>query len=132
LLQAVVESGASRFRPILLTTLTTVLGVAPLILADSAQARFLLPMAVSLAAGVSFATLVSLLLIPCLMVAAAGVRQRWQGGQLGVAESGDVEQAYVAGREAGMSLNPRNPYGDPVLHAAWEAGCQDAAGERAA
>ena len=133
LLQAVVEAGASRFRPILLTTLTTVLGVAPLILADSAQARFLLPMAVSLAAGVSFATLVSLLLIPCLMVVVAGLRQRWLGsGEVGVAAGEGVEQAYVAGREAGMSLNPANPYHDPVLHAAWEAGCQDAGGERAA
>jgi multidrug efflux pump subunit AcrB len=133
LLQAVVEAGACRFRPILLTTLTTVLGVGPLILADSAEARFLLPMAVSLAAGVMFATLVSLLLVPCLMVAGASWRQRWQGVTgLHSEQPRGVEEAYLAGREAALMPRMHNPHTDPVLHAAWEAGCQDVACERAA
>lgn len=132
LLQAVVEAGSNRFRPILLTTLTTVLGVAPLILADSAQARFLLPMAVSLSAGVMFATLVSLLLVPCLMVAGAS----WRRGLMQRADMAgggpDVEAAYAAGRQAGMSGNLHNPYTDPVLQAAWEAGSQDVDADQAA
>jgi multidrug efflux pump subunit AcrB len=132
LIQAVIEAGSSRFRPILLTSLTTVLGVTPLILADSAQARFLLPMAVSLAAGVMFATFVSLLLVPCLMVAAADWRQRLTGRFAVATASSDVDAAYTAGREAGLDRRRVNPYTDPVLQAAWEAGCQDAAAEQAA
>ena len=131
--QAVVEAGATRFRPILLTTLTTVLGVGPLILADSAQARFLLPMAVSLAAGVSFATLVSLVLVPCLMVAGDSWRQAWRRlPASNDADSGSVEFAYQAGREAALSGQRHNPCLDPVLQAAWEAGYQDALAERVA
>jgi len=132
LIQAAVEAGVSRFRPILLTSLTTVLGVTPLILADSAQARFLLPMAVSLAAGVMFATFVSLLLVPCLMVAAADWRQRLTARFSVAAVSADVDAAYAAGREAGLDRRQVNPYTDPVLQAAWEAGSQDAAADQAA
>lgn len=64
-LEAVWEAGAARFRPILLTTLTTFLGLTPLLLETSLQARFLIPMAISLAFGVVFATVITLLLIPC-------------------------------------------------------------------
>jgi multidrug efflux pump subunit AcrB len=63
--QAIREVGAARFRPILLTSLTTFAGLMPLILEKSVQAQFLIPMAVSLAFGVMFATTASLLLIPC-------------------------------------------------------------------
>ena len=55
----------ARFRPILLTSLTTFAGITPLLLERSVQARFLVPMAVSLAFGVLFATAISLLLVPC-------------------------------------------------------------------
>jgi multidrug efflux pump subunit AcrB len=55
-----------RFRPIVLTSLTTSLGVLPLILEKSVQARFLIPMALSLGCGVAFATLITLLLVPAL------------------------------------------------------------------
>lgn len=131
--QSVVESGVTRFRPILLTTLTTALGVGPLILTDSAEARFLLPMAVSLAAGVSFATLVSLVLVPCLMVAGASWHRAWK--RLPASNDSElvtVEQAYQLGREAGLQGQYQNPCDDPVLHAAWEAGYQDAQAERVA
>lgn len=62
--EAVRTSGVARFRPILLTTLTTFAGLLPLMMEDNAQARFLVPMAVSLAWGVLFATLITLLLVP--------------------------------------------------------------------
>ena len=63
---AAVSSGASiRFRAIILTSLTTFAGLTPMLLETSLQARFLIPMAVSLGFGVLFATFVTLLLIPC-------------------------------------------------------------------
>ncbi len=62
--EAVWEAGAARFRPILLTSLTTFAGLTPLLLERSMQAKFLVPMAVSLAFGVIFATFITLLLIP--------------------------------------------------------------------
>ena len=62
--EAVRNSGAARFRPILLTSLTTFVGLLPLIHEKSLNAQFLLPMAVSLAYGVLFSTFVTLLLVP--------------------------------------------------------------------
>ncbi|MFP4396912.1 MAG: efflux RND transporter permease subunit [Desulfonatronovibrio sp.] len=65
-LQAVTASGQRRFRPILLTSLTTFFGLSPMILETSLQARFLIPMAVSLGFGILFATGITLVLIPSL------------------------------------------------------------------
>ncbi|MDH3254203.1 MAG: efflux RND transporter permease subunit, partial [Acidobacteriota bacterium] len=64
--QAIRDSGMRRFRPILLTTATTFLGLSPMILETSLQARFLVPMAVSLGFGIVFATAITLILIPTL------------------------------------------------------------------
>ncbi len=64
--QVIEESGTRRFRPILLTTLTTFFGLMPMILEQSLQAKFLIPMAVSLGFGVLFATGITLLLVPSL------------------------------------------------------------------
>ena len=61
---AIREAGSNRFRPILLTSLTTFFGLAPLMLDRSMQAAFLVPMAVSLAFGVIFATFITLILVP--------------------------------------------------------------------
>ncbi len=61
---AVREAGVARFRPILLTSMTTFAGLLPLLLERSVQAAFLIPMAVSLAFGVMFSTLVTLILVP--------------------------------------------------------------------
>jgi multidrug efflux pump subunit AcrB len=66
--QAVVESAQRRFRPIILTSLTTSLGLTPIILEKSVQAQFLIPMAISLGFGILFATLITLLLVPSLYV----------------------------------------------------------------
>ncbi|MCJ2541265.1 MAG: efflux RND transporter permease subunit, partial [Candidatus Thermoplasmatota archaeon] len=64
--ESIHAAGASRFRPILLTSLTTFAGLTPLLLEKSLQARFLIPMAISLAFGVLFATFITLLLVPSL------------------------------------------------------------------
>ena len=61
---AIREAGGNRFRPILLTSLTTFFGLAPLMLERSMQAAFLVPMAASLAFGVLFATFITLILVP--------------------------------------------------------------------
>ena len=61
---ALIEAGVTRFRPIILTTVTTVAGLAPIILLRSEQGQFLVPMAVSVAAGLVFGTFITLLLLP--------------------------------------------------------------------
>jgi len=63
--ESIVAGGARRFRPVLLTSLTTFFGLAPMILEKSLQARFLVPMAVSLGFGVLGGTLIMLLIVPC-------------------------------------------------------------------
>lgn len=63
---AALDSAEQRFRPVLLTTLTTFCGVAPLMLETSIQAQIMIPMAISLGFGVLFATAITLLLVPCL------------------------------------------------------------------
>ena len=68
LIEAVCQAGLRRFRPILLTTLTTFGGLAPMIFETSRQARFMIPMALSLGYGILFATFISLLIVPCLYV----------------------------------------------------------------
>lgn len=66
---AVVSAGLARFRPILLTSITTVAGLYPLILAQSRQAQFLIPMAISVVYGVLFGTLFILLFLPAILLA---------------------------------------------------------------
>ena len=63
---AIIRAGVRRFRPILLTSLTTFCGLGPMIFETSVQARFLVPMAISLGYGVLFATLIILFLVPSL------------------------------------------------------------------
>jgi multidrug efflux pump subunit AcrB len=64
--EAVRLAGLRRFRPIILTTLTTFGGLAPMIFESSRQARFMIPMALSLGFGILFATVITLILVPCL------------------------------------------------------------------
>ena len=71
---AITQGGARRFRPILLTSLTTFFGLLPMIFEQSVQAKFLIPMAVSLGFGVLFATFIILLLVPALYMITEDVR----------------------------------------------------------
>ena len=66
IIDAVWNAGAARFRPILLTSLTTFAGLTPMLLETDLQARFLIPMAISLGFGILFATTITLLLVPCV------------------------------------------------------------------
>ncbi|NOY53091.1 MAG: efflux RND transporter permease subunit [Deltaproteobacteria bacterium] len=74
LFQAIIDGGTRRFRPILLTSLTTFFGLTPMILERSVQAQFLIPMAISLGFGILFATGITLLLIPSLYLVLEDVR----------------------------------------------------------
>ncbi len=78
-MQAAVESGAVRFRPILLTSLTTFFGLVPIVLERSMQAQIVIPMAVSLAFGIVFATAITLILIPCLYSIQANIHEFFMG-----------------------------------------------------
>jgi multidrug efflux pump subunit AcrB len=64
--EAIHEAGLRRFRPIMLTTLTTFGGLTPIILETSSQAEYLIPMAISLGFGIVFATSIILVIVPCL------------------------------------------------------------------
>jgi len=71
---AITCGGARRFRPILLTSLTTFFGLLPMIFEQSVGAKFLIPMAISLGFGVLFATFIILLLVPALYMIAEDIR----------------------------------------------------------
>ncbi|NWL16569.1 efflux RND transporter permease subunit [Pseudoalteromonas sp. Scap03] len=80
--EAVMQAGARRFRAILLTSVTTFIGVMPIIMETSLQAKIVIPMAVSLAFGVLFATVITLILIPCQYVALEDTKRiirKWRG-----------------------------------------------------
>jgi len=74
-LEAIHNAGIQRFRPILLTTLTTFGGLTPMIFETSRQARFLIPMAISLGFGILFAAFITLLLVPALYLIVEDLRQ---------------------------------------------------------
>ncbi|MEC4723975.1 efflux RND transporter permease subunit [Shewanella sp. D64] len=72
---AVLEAGCRRFRAIMLTSLTTFIGLMPIMTETSMQAQMVIPMATSLAFGVLFATVVTLMLIPCLYLAIEDIKK---------------------------------------------------------
>ena len=82
---AAIEAGTGRFRAIILTTITTFVGLFPLILETSFQAQFLIPMAISVAFGVLFSTIMLLLYFPCLILYFNDIRRArwwlWIGGE---------------------------------------------------
>ena len=67
-IEAISQAGIRRFRPIMLTTLTTFGGLMPLIFEKSLQAQYIIPMAISLGFGILFATGIILVLVPCLYI----------------------------------------------------------------
>ena len=78
---AIHQAGLRRFRPILLTTLTTFGGLTPIILETSRQAYYLIPMAISLGFGIVFATSIILVLVPCLYMVQEDVVTGVAGGR---------------------------------------------------
>ncbi|WP_440054494.1 efflux RND transporter permease subunit [Pseudoalteromonas sp. T1lg65] len=76
---AVIEAGCARFRAITLTSITTFVGVMPIIFESSLQAKFVVPMAVSLGFAVLFATLITLILVPALYIIMTDVGKAFSG-----------------------------------------------------
>jgi multidrug efflux pump subunit AcrB len=103
--QAIQEASISRFRPIILTSLTTFVGLSPLLVETSIQAQYLIPMAISLAYGVLFATFITLFLVPCSLTIiediGAGSRRTWERWRSSSQESnlGKTGAAEAAGNE---------------------------------
>jgi len=95
-IDAVIEAGRVRIRPILLTTVTTFLGISPLIFFASGQTAFLSPMAVSLGFGLMFATVLILVVLPCFYLIADDIRMhtcRFVRGVLNQPEPDDPQAA---------------------------------------
>lgn len=84
---AILQAAVRRFRPILLTTLTTFGGLAPMIFETSRQARFMIPMALSLGFGILFATVITLIILPCLYLALADAQAWLQARRTPVSDS---------------------------------------------
>jgi multidrug efflux pump subunit AcrB len=74
--EAVIEAACQRLRAVLLTSLTTIAGLTPLMFETSLQAQFLIPMAVSISFGLAFATFLVLVVVPVLLSAMEGLRER--------------------------------------------------------
>ena len=87
-------AGKRRFRPIILTSLTTFFGLMPMIMETSMQARFLIPMAIGLGFGVLFATGITLLLIPSLYLIHEDIMRLFSrgGGDETSSEAAVIEQ----------------------------------------
>jgi multidrug efflux pump subunit AcrB len=79
---SVVRAGIRRFRAIMLTSLTTFMGLAPMLLERSAQALEIVPMAISLAFGIVFATIITLLLVPSLYMILDDMDRWWQAREI--------------------------------------------------
>jgi len=93
--EAIIFGGTRRLRPILLTSLTTFFGLMPMIFETSVQARFLIPMAISLGFGVMFATVIALLIVPALYIVLEDVKSLF-GMKTGF-EHDDAEDHALAG-----------------------------------
>lgn len=88
---AIFEAGKSRFRAIFLTSITTIAGLAPLLLEKSRQAQFLKPMAISIAYGIAFATILTLLMLPLFLA----FSNKFKVGSKWLATGGQVTKEEV-------------------------------------
>ncbi|MBL7189088.1 MAG: efflux RND transporter permease subunit [Phycisphaerae bacterium] len=94
--EAIHQAGGRRFRPILLTTLTTFGGLAPMIFETSRQARFMIPMAISLGFGILFATTITLVIVPCLYLMAEDVQRAIRWLHLGNCEPAEIQDSGLS------------------------------------
>ena len=94
---ALEETALARFRPIVLTTITTVFGLLPLIFEKSIQAQFLIPMAISLSYGIIMATLLTLLLLPIMLLTINNLR-------LKISKSSNRQDVEPAVKETKLTL----------------------------
>lgn len=103
---AIHQAGTRRFRPVLLTTLTTFGGLSPMIFETSRQAQFMIPMAISLGFGILFATSITLVIVPCLYLLIDDVRRFLMHLGLFAREEHPVQDTEPLGGEAPGSSIP--------------------------
>lgn len=109
MMRALYETGKSRFRPILLTSVTTFAGLAPLLFEKSRQAQFLIPMAISVAFGLLAVTVILLVLLPAFLVLLNRWRVFWHWAWYDEkAEYREVEPAY---KQLDNDYDPDKPIG---------------------
>ncbi len=110
---ALYEAGRSRFRAIFLTSITTVAGLAPLIFEESRQAQFLIPMAVSIAYGIGFATILTLIVLPIFLSFSNFIKQnaKWLYTNREVSKE-EVERAI---KEENHLMDQQNFYLDDSM-----------------
>ncbi|MDJ0878096.1 MAG: efflux RND transporter permease subunit [Halieaceae bacterium] len=96
-LESLLQGGQDRFRPIILTSLTTFIGLLPIMSETSVQAQFLIPMVISLAFGVLFATAVTLLLVPALYLFGEQFQDKFIRRKRPVLRSGESPRESVQG-----------------------------------
>lgn len=109
---AVHAAGVRRFRPIALTTMTTFGGLAPMIFETSMQARFMIPMAVSLGYGIVFSSAILLFLIPCLFMALDDLRRLVLGAGVDQGAAQALPEAAAEGT-VGAATAANSPTGRP-------------------
>ena len=99
IIEAVEQSGKARFRAVVLTSLTTIAGLLPLLLERSFQAQFLIPMAVSITFGLMVATVLTLLFVPTLYLIvneSTGLMKRFFGMEIETTEPTDETQQHFS------------------------------------
>ena len=107
-IEAILEAGRVRVRPIMLTSITTFLGISPLIFFATGQTAFLSPMAVSLGFGLLFATGVILIAIPCMYLIADDLRQ-WSAARVRALFT-PAEELFVDPEEDALASSERPPH----------------------
>jgi multidrug efflux pump subunit AcrB len=104
--EAVLEASISRFRPIILTSVTTVAGLMPIVLETSLQAQFLIPMAIALAYGLASATFIMLLMLPPILSSVNSLKRMlhwiWEGEKI---SPEDVEPSIIEEQVEHSSIN---------------------------
>jgi multidrug efflux pump subunit AcrB len=108
LYEAVEEAGSRRFRPILLTSLTTIAGLGPILKETSYQAQYIIPMVATLVFGVAGATILVLLLVP----ACYGIYWRWTQRSPSVSSSPKVDSPAPGPVEMPSQLAPVSAHAD--------------------
>lgn len=127
-IEAVQKAGARRFRAIFLTTISTVGGLAPLIMETSLQAKFMIPMAISISAGLVFATLLTLVMLPATLVVlndfrllfhriGNGVWPKREAVEPAVSRNNEFEEAELFAEMPAMKIL-KKPISAPQIEAA--------------
>jgi len=93
LMDAAISAGTQRFRAIILTSLTTFMGLMPIVFERSLQAQIVIPMAISLAFGILFATVITLLLVPALYLILNDIKMIFKGKDNAANSSSEIENA---------------------------------------